>query len=82
MALSLIKLIRKIHNICMYVCLFVCMYINIVLIYHIILLCMIKVRVRWCTCSGKLIGLLFCLLFLLSILFLKPNIRTYKKCKD
>ena len=67
----------------MYVCLFVCMYINIVLIY-IILLCMIKVRVRWCTCSsGKLIGLLFCLLlFLLSILFLKPNVRTYKKCKD
>ena len=57
------------------------MYINIVLIYHIILLCMKKVRVRWCTCSsGKLIDLLF--LFLLSILFLKPNVRTYKKCKD
>ena len=45
----------------------------------------IKFWVRWCTCSmwrmllpcGKLIGLLlFCLLFLISILFLKPNIRT------
>ena len=41
-------------------------------------LCMIKFRVRWCTCSlwrmllpcDKLIGLLlFCLLFLLSIVF-------------
>ena len=51
------------------------MYINTVLI-----LCMIKVRVRLCTCSqknvitlGKLIGLLllFRLLLLLSILFLK-----------
>ena len=46
----------------------------------------IKFWVRWCTCSmwrmllpcGKLIGLLlFCLLFLISILFfLKLNIRT------
>ena len=45
----------------------------------------IKFWVRWCTCSNmwrmllscnKLIGLLwFCLLFLISILFLKPNIR-------
>ena len=41
---------------------------------------------RWCTCSmlrislpcDKLIGLLlFSLLFLVSILFLKPNIHTY-----
>ena len=58
------------------------MYINSVDIY---LLCMIKVRVRWCTFSlcenvitlGKLIGLLilFCHPFL-SILFLKtPKIR-------
>ena len=47
----------------------------------------IKFWVRWYTCSmwrmllpcGKLIGLLlFCLLFLISILFLKPNIRTLK----
>ena len=47
--------------------------------------------VRWCTCSmwrmllpcGKLIGLLlFCLLFLISILFLKTNIRTLKTFKD
>ena len=41
---------------------------------------------RWCTCSsGKLIGLLFCLLlvlFLLSILFLKPNIYTYKNARN
>ena len=68
----------------MYVCLFVCMYVYKYSVdIHIILLCIIKVRVRWCTCSsGKLIGLLFCLLFLLSILFLKPNVRTYKKCKD
>ena len=45
----------------------------------------IKFWVRWCTCSmwrmllpcGKLIGLLlFCILFLISILFFKPNIRT------
>ena len=45
----------------------------------------IKFWLRWCTCSMwkillpccKLIGLLlFCLLFLISILFLKPNIRT------
>ena len=47
------------------------------------LLCMIKVRVRWCSCSlwrmlqpwGKLIGQLFCSLPL-SILFLKtPKIQ-------
>ena len=53
----------------------------------IYLLCVIKFRVRWCTCSmwrmllpcGKLIGLLlFSLLFLLSVLFLKSKIRTYK----
>ena len=50
----------------------------------------IKFWVRWCTCSmwrmllpcGKLIGLLFCLLFLISILFLKPNIRTLNTFKD
>ena len=51
----------------------------------IYLLCMIKVRVRWCTLNlcenvitlGKLIGLLFLFcLPLLSILFLKtPKIR-------
>ena len=42
------------------------------------LLCMIKVRVRWCTCRvenvitlGKLLSLWFC--FLLSILFLKTR---------
>ena len=51
----------------------------------------IKFWVRWCTCSmwrmllpcGKLIGLLLsCLLFLISILFLKPNIRTLYIFKD
>ena len=51
----------------------------------------IKFWVRWCTCSmwrmllpcGKLIGLLlFCLLFLISILFFKPNIRTLNTFKD
>ena len=49
----------------------------------------IKFWVRWCTCSmwrlpcGKLIGLLlFCLLFLIFILFLKPNIRTLNTFKD
>ena len=61
----------------MYVCMYVYKY-NA----DIHLLCMIKFRVRWCTCSmwrmllpcGKLIGLfLFCLLFLLSILFFKPT---------
>ena len=40
-ALSSIKVIRTVHNICMYI--------YIVLILY--LLCMIKVRVRWCTCS-------------------------------
>ena len=58
---------------------------------NIYLLSMIKFRVRWCTRSmwttllpcGKLIGLfLFCLLFLLSILFLKPNVRTQNFFKD
>ena len=48
----------------------------------------IKFWVRWCACSmwrmllpcGKLIDLLlFCLLFLISILFLKPNILTLAK---
>ena len=71
----------------MYECMYVCMYINIVLIY--IYMCMIKFMVMWCTCSmwrmllpcGKLIGLLFCLLllFLLSILFLKPKYVHTKK---
>ena len=51
----------------------------------------IKFWVRWCTCSmwrmllpgGKLIGLLlFCLLFLISILSLKLNIRTLSTFKD
>ena len=50
----------------------------------------IKFWVRWCTCMwrmllpcGKLIGLLlFCLLFLISILFLKPNIFTLNTFKD
>ena len=51
----------------------------------------IKFWVRWCTCSmwrmllpcGNLIGLLlFCLLFLISILFLKPNIRTLNIFED
>ena len=51
----------------------------------------IKFWVRWCTCSmwrmllpcGKLIGLLlFCLLFLISILFLKPNVSTLNTFKD
>ena len=48
----------------------------------------IKFWVRWCTCSmwrmllpcGKLIGLL--LFFLISILFLKPNIRTLNTFED
>ena len=62
----------------MYVCMYVYKY-----SVDIYLLCKIKFRVRWCTRSmwtmllpcGKLIGLLlFCLLFLLSILFLKPNV--------
>ena len=51
---------------------------------NISLLCMIKVRVRWCTCS-EFIGLLLfrlLLLFLLSILFFKYNVRTYKKYKE
>ena len=69
---------------------YVCMYINNYSV-HIYLLCMIKFRVRWCTCSmwkmllpcGKLIGLLFCLLLsLLSNLFLKPNVRTYKNSRN
>ena len=51
----------------------------------------IKFWVRWCTCGmwrmllpcGKLIGLLlFCPLFLISILFLKPNICTLNTFKD
>ena len=49
----------------------------------------IKFWVWWCTCRrmllpcGKLIGLLlFCVLFLISILFLKPNIRTLNTFKD
>ena len=64
---------------------YVCMYVYSVDIY---LLCMIKFMLRWCICSmwrmllpsGKLIGLLFYLvnLFLLSFLFLKPNVGTFK----
>ena len=50
------------------------------------LLCMIKARIRWCTCRveniltlGKLLSLWFCFL-LLSILFLisQTSYRTYK----
>ena len=57
-----------------------CMYTNI------ILLCMIKARIRWCTCRvenlltlGKLLSLWFCFL-LHSILFLisQTSYRTYK----
>ena len=51
---------------------------------NIYLLCMIKFRVRWCTCSiwrmllpcGKLIGLLLFSLLLLFLLF-KTNVHTY-----
>ena len=50
----------------MYVCMYVCMYVYKYSV-DIYLLCMIKFRVRWCTCSmwtmllpcGKLIGLFF-----------------------
>ena len=67
--------------VCMYVCMYVRMYICVCMnIYKhscdIYLLCMIKFKVRWCTCSvenDRSGLLLFCLLlFLLSILFLKP----------
>ena len=60
------------------------MYIKLMLIY---LLCVIRIRVRYCTCKmwrmllpyGKLIGLLlfYLLLFLFSILFFKPNVLAY-----
>ena len=74
-------MIITIHNI--YVCMYECI-INSVDIY---LLCMIKFMLRWCICSmwrmlfpcGKLIGLLLFCLHLLSILFLKPHVHTYKK---
>ena len=81
---SLIKLTRTIHfleqftiyNACMYLC----MYTNI------IWLCMIKARIRWCSCRveniltlGKLLRLWFCFL-LHSILFFisQTSYRTYK----
>ena len=60
---------------------YVCMYEYSVDILY--LFCMLKFRVRWCTRTmwtmllpcGKFIGLfLFCLVFLLSILFFKPNV--------
>ena len=61
---------------------YVAMYINIASV-NIYLLCMIKVRVRWCTCSlwrmlaitlGKLIGLLFSFCHpLLSIIYVFEN---------
>ena len=64
---------------------YVCMYVYSDDLY---LLCMIKFMLRWCICSmwrmllpsGKLIGLLvyLLLLFLLSFLFWKPNVGTYK----
>ena len=73
---SLIKLTRTIHflqfiiyNACMY-------YVCIQILFDMYLLCMIKARIRWCTCRvehiltlGKLLSLWFCFL-LHSILFL------------
>ena len=60
-----------------------CMYTTVI---HMYLLCMIKARIRWCTCRvdniltmGKLLSLWFCFL-LHSILFLisQTSYRTYK----
>ena len=50
----LVILIITIHDI--YVCMYVCMYVCILIYVYkysvtIYLLCMIKFRVRWCTCS-------------------------------
>ena len=52
---------------------YLCMYTNI------IRLRVIKARIRWCTCMGKLLSLWFCFL-LHSILFLisQTSYRTYK----
>ena len=84
---SLIKLTRTIHffrtiliyNACMY-------YVCIQILFDMYLFCMIKARIRWCTCRveniltlGKLLSLRFCFL-LHSILFLisQTSYRTYK----
>ena len=60
-------------------------YVCIQILFDMYLLCMIKARIRWCTCRveniltlGKLLSLWFC--FLHSILFLisQTSYRTYK----
>ena len=81
---SLIKLTRTIHfleqfiiyNACMYLCIYT----------NIIWLCMIKARIRWCTCRveniltlGKLLSLWFCFLLHSILLFIsQTSYRTYK----
>ena len=78
---SLIKLTRTIHFLEQFIiynaCMYLCMYTN---------MCMIKARIRWCSCRveniltlGKLLRLWFCFL-LHSILFFisQTSYRTYK----
>ena len=78
---SLIKLTRTILFLEQFIMYVLCMY-----TIDMYLLCMIKARIRWCTCRveniltlGKLLSLWFCFL-LLSILFLisQSSYRTYK----
>ena len=81
---SLIKLTRTIHFLEQFIIynagMYLCMYTNI------IRMCMIKARIRWCSCRveniltlGKLLRLWFCFL-LHSILFFisQTSYRTYK----
>ena len=84
---SLIKLTRTIHFLEQFIIYNACMYyVCIQILFDMYLLCMIKARIRWCTCRveniltlGKLLSLWFCFL-LHSILFLisQTSYRTYK----
>ena len=83
----LIKLTRTIHFLEQFIIYNACMYyVCIQILFDMYLLCMIKARIRWCTCRveniltlGKLLSLWFCFL-LHSILFLisQTSYRTYK----
>ena len=79
---SLIKLTRTIHFLEQFIiynaCTYLCMYTNI------IWLCMIKARIRWCSCRvkniltlGKLLSLWFCFLLHSILFFYISNLLSY-----
>ena len=84
---SLIKLTRTIHFLEQFIIYNACMYyVCIQILFDMYLLCMIKARIRWCTCRveniltlGKLLSLWFCfLLHSILLLISQTSYRTYK----